>query len=235
MLAEGAVRRAGPSIVPVLARDDWTSLLDRVSVRQLMGPVVATVTPGTTVQAAAGLMAARGLEVLPVVEDGAFIGTVTSDDLLEYLVDSLRDTSPTGFDRILAVCDLTETDAKVVATAGELVQDRGARLTLLHPLAPLDRLLGPHGVGSSFFATINETRTRSAEAWLRGLLPPGAEYRVVTGDVAGAIVKVASEMEADLIVMNPAVGRGPLGIKESDLDEVVRSAPCPVLAVGRGA
>jgi CBS domain-containing protein len=196
-----------------------------------MGPVVATVPPGATVQDAARLMAARGLDILPVVDSGAFLGTVTSDDLLEYLVDTLRDTSPVGFDHVLAVCELTETDASVVATASQLAQAPGARVTLLHPLVPLDRFLGPDGVRSSLLGTINRTRVSNAVEWMRALLPPGADYRVVIGDAGGAIVKVASETDADLIVMIRPVGRGLFGVSQTDLDEIVRHAPCPVLAL----
>jgi CBS domain-containing protein len=234
ILTEGHVRRAGRSIVPAFARQDWASLLHRISVAQLMGPVAATVAPATTVQEAARVMALLGLDLLPVIDDGALIGTITSDDVLDYVVDTLRHARPAGFDHILAVCELTENDVKVVATSRALVRDRGARLTLLHPLPPLDRLLGPDGVGSILLASIREARIRNAMECLRALVPAGAEYRVVTGDGGGAIVEAASQVEADLIVMNPAV-RGRFGIRESDLDEVVRRAPCPVLMVGRGA
>lgn len=60
-----------------------------------------TVTPETTVAAAAALLRRRGLSALPVVEDGCLVGIVTTSDLLGVLTDAgaLADvvgTSPGG-------------------------------------------------------------------------------------------------------------------------------------------
>lgn len=69
--------------------------------REVMTRWPVTVTPETTVAAAAVLLRRRGVSALPVVEDGCLVGIVTTSDLLGVLTDpgvlvDVVDASPDG-------------------------------------------------------------------------------------------------------------------------------------------
>jgi acetoin utilization protein AcuB len=55
------------------------------TVANLMTANTVTATPETTVRQAANLMRGRGIGCLPVLEDGALVGIVTTTDLLDLI------------------------------------------------------------------------------------------------------------------------------------------------------
>lgn len=239
ILREAEVRRASASTVAALARHDWPRLLERVSVRDIMQPVTATVTPESTVEETAALMGALGVDGLPVVEHGAVAGAVTTGDLLTVLIGTLRHRGEARLDHILVVCDAGYEDEEVAAAALALSREHGARLTLLHPLDQLDRLVR-HGAPAVLVARVQEVRARDAMARLRTLVTPEGEqavdHRVVIGDPPSVIVRTASDIGADLIVM----GRRSRDAADRsyDVEDVTGRAPCPVLVTSsqpRGA
>lgn len=56
------------------------------SVADVMTRELATITPGTSVEAAAALMEKQGIRRLPVVEEGVLLGVVSRADLLKALL-----------------------------------------------------------------------------------------------------------------------------------------------------
>lgn len=81
---------------------------------------------------------------------------------------------------------------------------------------------------------ILETWEREARAQLEKLRPQGSETHVIvsSGDPFLQIVRYATTKKIDLIVMGTH-GSGPINsmLLGSVAQKVVRSAPCPVLAV----
>ena len=61
--------------------------LDNTLVESVMTADPATVSPDTTVEEAASLMLVRDIGCLPVTEQGALVGIITTTDLLRALLD----------------------------------------------------------------------------------------------------------------------------------------------------
>jgi nucleotide-binding universal stress UspA family protein len=124
----------------------------------------------------------------------------------------------------------TNTDA-ALRLATSLARDTGASLIIVHveepPLA--------YGGGEMYYG-IEEPDRDTILKMLHEVVPPDPAipyiHRLVTGDPAHAIVKVAEEEGADMIVL---ASHGRTGLSRllmgSVAELVVRHAKCPVLTV----
>jgi nucleotide-binding universal stress UspA family protein len=160
------------------------------------------------------------------------------------------------YTHILVPTDFSPATNRVLAYAVEEATHHQARLTLLHVLhhhpatevyyvkgAPESRT----GFVAEFGGTVPTTRPSPPETirrdyheeallQLRELMPPSFtglwEPRVVAGDPADTIVRMAEELAVNLIVMGT---HGRTGLQHvllgSVAEKVVRLAPCPVLTV----
>jgi nucleotide-binding universal stress UspA family protein/quercetin dioxygenase-like cupin family protein len=125
---------------------------------------------------------------------------------------------------ILHPTDFSESARYAFQAACSLARDLQARLILLHVVypAPLSEW------GSESLATMKQHLS-----WPQ---PPdpgvGVEHLVAEGDASTEILRVAQAIGCDLIVMGTH-GRTGLGrlLTGSVAEEVLRNAPCPVLAV----
>ena len=89
IVAERDLMYASPSPATSLSVWEMNYMLSKIVVSRLMTPEVITVTPDTTVEAAATLGQDRGIGTLPVVEDGRVVGVITTTDLYRILTDVL--------------------------------------------------------------------------------------------------------------------------------------------------
>ena len=150
---------------------------------------------------------------------------------------------PVQFHRILCPVDFSEGSLAALTYALSLAEEADAHLTLLHAieLPPgLDDELMPAGFN---IQTIREAAQDDRHRRLDGLVPDGVREfctvhtMVVEGRASLAILQVAAERDADLIVMG-IHGRGvfDLMLFGSNTHHVLRAAACPVLTVrARGA
>jgi len=141
------------------------------------------------------------------------------------------------FPRILCATDLTEGSAGTLDLALSLAGENDARVTLLHVVEAL-----PDDQGRALYLSVPDLGplqrdlAQQALARLRGAVPDRAwdfcdvRERVETGPAWSAILRVADELDADLIVMG-AHAKGALGrlFFGSTASHVVRRATCPVL------
>lgn len=134
---------------------------------------------------------------------------------------------------ILVPTDFSECSERALEYAFELASKLGATVHLLHVYAPP---VSPESVDFTVLATgeIHNAAVESLERVVQKA-PPGAklgERQVLMGDPRGVIVQTAQRLGADLIVLGT---HGRKGFKRlvlgSVAETVVRSAPCPVLAV----
>ena len=150
-------------------------------------------------------------------------------------------STPTGplFRRILCAAALTQASEHTLDVALSLATENYARITLLHVMETL-----PGDAGSGLYLALPEIGTlrsdlvAEARAQLRKAVPDaarsfcGVSERVESGSAWKGILRVADEMDADLIVMGAhtlgAVGRMFFG---STASHVVRGATCPVLVI----
>src|SRR5512145_2561563 len=146
-----------------------------------------------------------------------------------------------SFRNIMCPVDFTKASDAALGHALHLVKD-GGRLTLLHVSK------ASHAVSASryayHFSVPEYARRLQQDAWqrLQDVVPVEARTeadvraRAVSGTPATEIVRIASEIEADLIVMG-VTSRGAIGRKliGSTAARVIRTAGRPVLAVPEGA
>lgn len=143
------------------------------------------------------------------------------------------------FRRILCAADLSVASQRTLDVAVSLATENDARITLLHVIASL-----PGEADTRASLTVPEifplrvTLADRAYTQLREAVPDTARQfcevseRVETGTPWTEILRVAAEVDADLIVMGAhtrgAVGRMLFG---STASHIVRRATCPVLVV----
>jgi len=134
---------------------------------------------------------------------------------------------------ILHPTDFSEHSQYAFALACALARDYGARLVVLHVVTVPVVVYGEGVVPPN----PEEVRAKARDQLTRLQVPHGdvrAERQLEDGDAHEATLRVAQEIQADLIVMGTH-GRTGLGrlVMGSVAEQVVRKATCPVLTVRR--
>jgi universal stress protein A len=143
-------------------------------------------------------------------------------------------TPATGlYRRILLVVDLSDDSRVIGARARAVAAACGAEVELLHvveyvPVEPLGETLLPT-------VEIEEELVKRAHERLnelgRALGLDGAKCRVEAGNIKAEIVRVATEIGADLVVLGGRERHGLSILVNLTEDTVLHAAPCDVLAV----
>jgi nucleotide-binding universal stress UspA family protein len=136
----------------------------------------------------------------------------------------------TGALRFLAPCDLTPRSHPAIQFACVLAKERGAQLTVLHVIdhANGEMKLDPERTKQK----IREELARLAGKHAEGV---DVRYRVELGKVSPTVLDVATENDADLIILGVRPSSGLLDRFMWPIAyELVREAACPVLTI-RGA
>lgn len=122
------------SATPALGDPGRAEALGRIVVHEVMARDVATIRPDDPIEEAANIMRERSIGCLPVVEDGALVGIVTSSDVMEALVYLMGAHEP-GNRLEVVMPDRPGTLAGVAGIFGEL----GINIVsaVLGPLRPL--------------------------------------------------------------------------------------------------
>jgi nucleotide-binding universal stress UspA family protein len=132
--------------------------------------------------------------------------------------------------KILFATDFSHTGDAALEMASSLARDRDATLLIVHVEEP------PLDYGGEMYYGMLEPDPEEVERMLHQVVPkqPGVKYehRLVTGDPAAAIVRVARDENVDLIVLGTHGRTGVLRLLMGSVTEsVVRHAPCPVLTL----
>ena len=141
---------------------------------------------------------------------------------------------------ILFPTDFSHTGDAALALAASLARDSNARLLIVHVAEPP----AVYGGGEMYYGTM-EPDTETLKAMLNEIAPEGTgaeesgtqsqltvERRLITGDPAHALIRLAEEEAADLIVMGTHGRTGLMrALMGSVAETVVRRAPCPVLTL----
>jgi nucleotide-binding universal stress UspA family protein len=136
---------------------------------------------------------------------------------------------------ILVPIDFSESSEAALGWATVLARDTGAKLLLVHvETVPLTT------GGGEYIYAIPEPPTQELQERLRQVAVKDAsvavERRLLAGDPADAIIRVAQETGADMIVMGTHGRRGITRLLMGSVAEsVVRRAACPVLTVKQPA
>jgi len=134
---------------------------------------------------------------------------------------------------------------RTILLATDFSEPSEAAYLLAYNLARLHlaRLVAAHVVQTPVLADVGGDPTPETESWLREVreklhdLRPAyptiaVEHRLLEGEPAEQIVRLANELNCDLIVLGTHARSGlPRLVLGSVAEEVLRSAPCPVLIV----
>jgi acetoin utilization protein AcuB len=98
--------------------------LDRTNVAVVMSKKLITVTPATTVEAAAQLLLKQKIGGLPVVEDGHLVGMITTSDILQAFLDVMgaSEETSTRIDFVL------EGEGRGLAEASRIISQEGGEV-----------------------------------------------------------------------------------------------------------
>jgi nucleotide-binding universal stress UspA family protein len=138
--------------------------------------------------------------------------------------------------RILVPIDFSDASARALEYGSRLASTLGAELTIVHVVAPLVTHAWMDGAdqgGDTIDAWLNDAHATVADAVasVRDHVPV-VRGTVAIGLEAEEILDFASRQRIDLIVMGMhGHGRRARWIHGSVTDQVLRRAPCPVLAI----
>jgi len=137
--------------------------------------------------------------------------------------------------RILVPMDFSTGSDAALEMATSLARDSGGALILAHvEIIPLS------AAGGEYLYAVPEPPTEELLAKLDAVVVPDShvpvERRLLSGDPADAIIRLAQTENVDMIVMGTHGRRGLTRLLMGSVAEaVVRAAPCPVLTVKQPA
>ncbi len=142
----------------------------------------------------------------------------------------------TDYRRVLLVVDLREDSILIGRRAQALATALGARIDLLHvveyvPVEPMGETLMPAVQIEDELLDRARQRLIALGAQL-GV--PESSCRVEAGNVKSEIVRIARELQTDLIVLGSRERHGLSILVNFTEDTVLHAAPCDVLAVRVG-
>jgi len=96
IVSDRDLKRAMASPATSLEAHELTSLLDRLTMAEIMTRPVMTVAPPVPVEEAARVMVREKISALPVTEEGRLVGIVTETDVLELFVKAMGAAEPSS-------------------------------------------------------------------------------------------------------------------------------------------
>jgi nucleotide-binding universal stress UspA family protein len=134
--------------------------------------------------------------------------------------------------KILFPTDFSELSHAGLEYATSLALDTGGKLLIVHVEEPA----AAYGGGGDVFYVVPEPDDAMSIERLEAVVPADAsvpcEHRLLTGDPATEIVRVAREENVDLIVMGTHGRTGLMRLLMGSVAEaVVRRSPCPVFTL----
>jgi nucleotide-binding universal stress UspA family protein len=138
------------------------------------------------------------------------------------------------FERILLAVDGSEHALRAAKVAGDLVRAVQAKeLRVVIAYEPVPAYLGEPNLSNTINARMNDAQQTLHDAEdVIGQLPFEIHSEFLEGQVADAIINVATTRESDVIIMGSrGLGRLAGALLGSNSQKVVSEAPCPVLIV----
>ncbi len=136
------------------------------------------------------------------------------------------------FKRILVPVDFDSSSMKAVELAGKLAKQNAGTVSILH-IVPVEMDVSGMPKYTELIKQQENLDREKLLAVAKQHLPEGS-YEILDemGPPAEVIARVASRLPADLVVMVTHGRRGLARLVEGSVAEkVLRSAPCPVLAI----
>lgn len=163
----------------------------------------------------------------PMVEQ-----TLRQSNCAVWTANTYQAASFAQFRNILCAVDLKSDSQRVLSTASQLADQLNANLSVVHVLPELDESLlhfsAMHDLPDIFFEPeVHEEISRMSQGQNR------LETYVEHASVPAGIQRVLNRTNADLLIIGPGRSSGGFGRLGTHVMPLVRSAPCPVLVLGK--
>ena len=173
------------------------------------------------------------------VRSGSVAETVTCRAEQPVLIVPAEATeTDAAFRNIVSAVDFSQASVRALHAALTLAQPGGGRVTLLHVLDRLPDAMVSSGSRALRLRDEYGARVKRVNRELARLMPADAlnaydvETQTVSGDVHDAVLSIAAERRADLIVLgSPSRLRRHQFASGSTVQRVLRRASCPVLII----
>jgi nucleotide-binding universal stress UspA family protein len=214
---------------------DWQVVLDEIpsnEVRNHMTADPVMTDRSTPIVDVARMMVDAGIHrVIVIDKDRRPIGIVTSTDIVAAVARP-RDPAklPLAISTILYPTDLGELAEEAFAMACSLASVSGARLVVAHVYPPpichgeVVARREPDGYEEDLWRLLQRYKPANSSV--------AVEYRLIEGEAADEIVRLAQEEACDLIVLGTEGRKGLTRLLMGSIaEEILRHAPCPVLTI----
>jgi len=104
MISMDGITRASPSPATSLSVWEINYLVAQMKVKDIMSKNLVTVTPDMSVESAVALAQAKGVGALPVLENGALVGIVTTDDFFYKILNPMLGIGKPGIRLLIHNC-----------------------------------------------------------------------------------------------------------------------------------
>ncbi|NLY51779.1 MAG: CBS domain-containing protein [Firmicutes bacterium] len=126
IVVESELLRVSPSPATTLSVFEMNTILNKITVKEVMTPNPVTVTPDTLIEEAAVLMRENVVSGLPVLDNGKLVGIITETNIFDAFVDSMGLRS-NGIRLALEA----EDRAGVLADITRIIRDHGINIISL--------------------------------------------------------------------------------------------------------
>ena len=134
-----------------------------------------------------------------------------------------------GCRSVLCGVDLGSQSERTVSYAGQLAEEYGAELRLVHATPVCESRPGKY-MDSEFYVSISAKAKEEMER-LRDRVGVKAEVLLDGGDPATVVHAMAEKHKADLVVIGRGSAAGGFGRLRTHAYAIIRQSPCPVLSV----
>lgn len=120
IVTRDALDRAGPSQLTSFSIHDITRLLNKLTVKEVMGRDLVTVSPDATVEEAVTVAQGKKVGALLVVDDGRLVGIATTNDFFYKILNPILGIGKPGSRLVVRNCQGTKDIEKIVAAVNKL-------------------------------------------------------------------------------------------------------------------
>ena len=136
MISLDGITRASPSPATSLSVWEINYLVAKMTVKDIMSKTLVTVSPDTTVESAVALAQNKGVGALPVLDGGALVGIVTTDDFFYKILNPMLGIGKPGIRLLIHNCGTPKCIQQImeIMDVMEIVGKNKAKILAVHSM-----------------------------------------------------------------------------------------------------
>ncbi len=140
MISRDGITRASPSPATSLSVWEINYLVAKMTVKDIMSKNLVTVTPDTTVESAVALAQNKQVGALPVIEDGALVGIVTTDDFFYKILNPMLGIGKPGIRILIHNCGTPKCVQQImeIMDVMEVIGKKRVKILAVHSMPTVD-------------------------------------------------------------------------------------------------